>query len=107
MNLRYEDRSRVTVHGIYRHGQGPERGAIIIDLSSNGCRLLERMHHLPVGAEIMLTLGHISAFSARIRWHEGSFYGVEFARPLHRMVLEYLYRGGAPVLRAHGGECDS
>ena len=104
MNLRIEDRSRVTVHGLYRVQNGRERAAIIIDLSSKGCRLLERMYHLPIGADIMLTMGHISAFPARICWNEGSFYGVEFKRPLHRVVLDHLYRGGAPILRAPSGE---
>ena len=104
MNLRIEDRSRVTVHGLYRIANGRERAAIIIDLSPKGCRMLERMYQLPVGADIMLTMGHISAFPARICWNEGSFYGVEFKRPLHRVVLEHLYRGGAPILRAPSGE---
>lgn len=107
MNLRIEDRSRVTVHGLYRIGHGAERAAIIVDLSSKGCRLLERMCQLPVGSDIMLAMGHITPFPARICWNEGSFYGVEFKRPLHNVVLDHLYRGGAPVLRASRTKAES
>ena len=98
MNLRIEDRSRVSLHGIYRlQNGGGERGALIVDLSAKGCRLLDRLHPLPVGAELTLTFGHLNPFAAKVCWQEGSFYGIEFLRPLHAMVRDHLTRTAADL----------
>ena len=60
-----------------------------LDISNFGCRALCSLS-LEVGTKVVLTMPGLAPIGAQIRWSRQGSLGLQFATPLHPLVLERL-----------------
>lgn len=63
--------------------------ARVFDLSPNGCRV-EFIEVPRAGDIIWAKLKDVDALEARVRWVDGHYGGLEFARPIHAAIFDAL-----------------
>lgn len=88
---RKEDRKPLALDALCR--TVAERKPVRIwDLSSRGCRIFVAAMCLAAGQRIVLRAEGMESFDATVRWASDEFAGVEFDRPLHPAVVDFLCR---------------
>jgi hypothetical protein len=87
---RVEDRTAVSISGRCRAGDRDVQDVLVMDLASQGCRLLGLSVGVTKSDSLELWLGEVGPVSARLKWVKRGSLGVEFAEPLDAGVLESL-----------------
>lgn len=65
-------------------------GAMLVDISSHGCRITGSIGPVTVGAPISLRPVGLPPMTAWVRWSLSGEIGLEFARPLPASVVDHL-----------------
>jgi len=61
----------------------------ILDVSPFGCRC-EFIERPSIGERVMLKFEGLGAIEASVRWVEGTLLGLDFARPIHEAVFNFM-----------------
>lgn len=86
-NKRFAVRRAVTL----RDGDAKDSGGLMIELSSEGCRISNAdSSAYVIDQEVMLELDDGARLPGRVRWAHDGFVGVKFAAALHRGELADL-----------------
>ena len=88
--LRQEDRYDVAVAASFRSGPGASRPVRVVNLSSRGCRFVDRDGRLGVGTAVTLKFGRAETLDARVKWRVGKTHGIRFDQALEPMVLDHI-----------------
>ena len=93
--LRREPRSAVAMTCQLRVGSGPWRPASLVDLSPSGFRVAW-LPQCGAGRKLWVRIPGFEAMPATIRWRDHRGVGCQFARPVHRAVVDHLSRIAPP-----------
>ena len=88
-DARASERRRVAVRALVREAGSFRVDIDVIDLSATGFRF-ESVYDFAIGARVFLSVPTLAAMEAEIAWREGSAFGAQFLRPMHRSVFEML-----------------
>ncbi len=86
---RSAERHDISIVGKLRTGTG-KRDVTIVDLSDQGCRIFDRMGHLPQDLAVTIKIGPVGPVDATVRWKEQPYAGLAFDRPLYPAVLDHI-----------------
>lgn len=89
MAERSVQRHDISIVGKLRTGTG-KRDVTIVDLSDRGCRIYDRMGHLPHNLSVTIKIGPIGPIDATVRWHDQPYAGLRFDNPLYPAVLDHI-----------------
>ena len=87
---RDEDRTAVSIAGRCRAGDRDVQEILVMDLASQGCRVLGLSVGVTKSDPLELWLGEVGPVAARLKWVKRGSLGVEFDIPLEAEVLERL-----------------
>lgn len=86
---RVEDRYPIAAPGTIRSA-GYRREVVLRDLSTRGCRFVEKGSALTRGKHITIRIGSIGPIDAMVMWNRGEIVGVQFNDPLHPSVFDHI-----------------
>lgn len=88
-NSRKELRVQVHLESVLGSSMLGKRKVELLDISNFGCRALCSLNVEP-GTKVVLTMPGLAPIGAQIRWSRQGSLGLEFATPLHPLVLHRL-----------------
>lgn len=99
-SARRSERASLHLPARFVTGGGVRDAGIIVDISSEGCRV--QFSHLfsRIGTRVVIRPEGFDGLNGVVRWIHGDCAGIEFASKLYGPVLDHLiakYRDGTPV----------
>ncbi len=89
MGERGAERHDISIMGTLRTGTG-KREVTIVDLSENGCRILDRIGFLSPDLAVTIKIGPVGPIDATVRWQDRPYAGIRFDNPLYPAVLDHI-----------------
>ena len=83
------DRQRIAAQVEYRSGWKAEE-AVAYDLSTHGCMLHSSNGFVEAGDMILVRFTERVAVEGRVIWQERRTAGIEFAEPVHPLIVSHL-----------------
>ncbi|OZA92900.1 MAG: hypothetical protein B7X57_06770 [Erythrobacter sp. 34-65-8] len=88
--VRSTERRRFVAAGFLRAGNGFAAGVKVTDISLTGARVQGLSPCFETGTTVQISFQGIGPLLARVRWQDTSSIGIEFERPLHVSVFDWL-----------------
>jgi hypothetical protein len=85
------DRLPLTAEVRLRRSGGQGFRVRVFDASPSGCKI-EFVERPALGDRVWVKFGGLEALEATVRWLDGSYGGVEFARPVYGPVFDRIAR---------------
>ena len=82
-------RERIVAQVAYRSGWKSDQ-AFVYDLSTNGCMLEASAGFVEPGDTILVRFTSRVAVEGKVIWHERRNAGIEFAEPVHPLIVAHL-----------------
>jgi hypothetical protein len=92
--VRTSERRRFTAAGFLRADNGFAGGVMVTDISLTGARAHGATLNFRPDMAVEISFGGIGPLSGRVRWQDTSSFGIEFDRPLHVSVFDWLSSSG-------------
>ena len=97
------ERQHVVAQVDYRSGWKSDQ-AVAYDLSTNGCMLESSAGFVEPGDNILIRFTSRIAVEGKVIWQERRNAGIEFAEPVHPLIVSHLtYRDGKAELHESFG----
>lgn len=90
---RREGRKRILMDVRCRIGPGMSPMVWLSDITTIGCQIIIREGELKGNQNVVIKLEGIDGIPGKVKWVFRSTAGIEFERPLHAAVLNYLLSG--------------
>ena len=87
---RADERTQVSIEGRCRAGEREIQNVLVLDLGSNGCRLLGLSAGVTKSDPLELWLGDAGPIAARLKWAKRGSLGIAFDVPLDEALLGRL-----------------
>lgn len=88
--VRRSDRKSVQLSANYRTTSGLHDSGEILDITSEGCRVVSKCIAFRVGSRIAIRPDGLETLTGVVRWIDGFNAGIEFDSEIYEPIVEHL-----------------